>query len=85
MPQIEPLPFRIRIPGKDVIDLKGVRSVNYRVEGLLHLDRRRFMKQAHAMVAAIDQARVSTALPTTGNSSAIEDHEAPLLKEGGDT
>lgn len=165
MPQIEPLPFRIRIPGKDVIDLKGVRSVSYRVEGLLHLDRailefewmatettelvsltrigidvdqspigrlevpanwlaevqlrgrrwlpyvmlrakwldafegmpgvkgtvtrlrirRRFMKQAHAMVAAIDQARVSTALPTAGNTSAIEGREAPLLKEGADT
>ncbi len=33
----EPLPFRLRIRGKDVIDLKGIRSVSYRVDGLLHL------------------------------------------------
>jgi len=37
MPRIEPLPFRISVPGEDAIDFKGVRSVSYRVEGLLHL------------------------------------------------
>ncbi len=37
MPLPEPLPFRIRIPGEDSIDTSGVRSVSYRVEGLLHL------------------------------------------------
>ncbi|UCG87748.1 MAG: hypothetical protein JSW71_04150 [Gemmatimonadota bacterium] len=37
MPAIEPLPFRLRVPGEDVIDFKGIQSVSYRVEGLLHL------------------------------------------------
>jgi hypothetical protein len=37
MPAIEPLPFRIGIPGQDAIDFKGIRSVSYRVDGLLHL------------------------------------------------
>lgn len=165
MPPIEPLPFRIRIPGEDVIDLKGVRSVSYKVEGLLHLDkdilefewtatettdlvsltrigtdvdqspigrlelpaswlaevhlrgrwwlpyvvfrarwldafegmpgvkgtiiklriRRRFLKQARAIVAAIDLARVNTALPPTGNTSAIEGRVTHHLEEGGNT
>lgn len=37
MPPLEPVPFSIRVPGEDVIDFKGIRSVSYRVEGLLHL------------------------------------------------
>ena len=37
MSPIEPLPFRIGVAGEDVIDSSGVRSVSYRVEGLLHL------------------------------------------------
>jgi len=37
MPRIEPLPFRIGVSGEDAIDFKGIRSVSYRVEGLLHL------------------------------------------------
>jgi len=38
MPVIDPLPFRLRVPGIDKIDLQGIRSISYRVEGLLHLD-----------------------------------------------
>jgi len=38
MPQIDPLPFRLRVPGQDVIDSEGVWSISYRGEGLLHLD-----------------------------------------------
>ena len=38
MPRIDPLPFRLRVPGQDVIDSEGVWSISYRVEGLLHLD-----------------------------------------------
>jgi len=37
MPPVEPLPFRIPVKGEDVIDFGGIRSVSYRVEGLLHL------------------------------------------------
>ena len=37
MPSVEPLPFRISVPGEDAIDFKGIRSVSYRVDGLLHL------------------------------------------------
>ncbi len=38
MSLIDPLPFRLRVPGIDKIDLQGVRSISYRVEGLLHFD-----------------------------------------------
>jgi len=34
---IEPLPFRIDIPDQGTIDSTGVRSVKYRIEGLLQL------------------------------------------------
>ncbi|UCD23256.1 MAG: hypothetical protein JSW51_09365 [Gemmatimonadota bacterium] len=37
MPPIDPLPFHIRLPGKETIDFKGIREVSYKVEGLLHL------------------------------------------------
>jgi hypothetical protein len=37
MPSIEPLPFRLSIPGKDTIDSQGIRSISYQSEGLLHL------------------------------------------------
>lgn len=37
MPRIDPLPFRLRVPGQDVIDSEGVWSISYRGEGLLHL------------------------------------------------
>ena len=38
MSLIDPLPFRLRVPGIDKIDLQGIRSISYRVEGLLHVD-----------------------------------------------
>ena len=38
MPPIDPLPFRLRVPGQDVIDFEGVWSISYRGEGLLHLE-----------------------------------------------
>lgn len=34
---IDPLPFRVRIPGSETLDARGIRSVGYRLEGLLHL------------------------------------------------
>ena len=37
MPDIDPLPFRIRVPGVEAIDLKGIRDISYKIEGLLHL------------------------------------------------
>ena len=33
----DPLPFRIKIPGEDTVDSRGVRSVSYRLDGLLNL------------------------------------------------
>jgi hypothetical protein len=33
-----PLPFRLEIPDDDSLELSGIRSVSYEVEGLLHLD-----------------------------------------------
>jgi hypothetical protein len=35
---MNPLPFRLRVPGQDVIDSEGVWSISYRGEGLLHLE-----------------------------------------------
>ena len=31
------LPFRLGSPGKDTIDIEGIKSVSYRADGLLHL------------------------------------------------
>lgn len=33
----DPLPFRLRMPGSDTLDLRGVRSISWRVEGRLYL------------------------------------------------
>ncbi len=35
---VEPLPFTHSLPGKDTLNLQGVRSSWYRVHGLLHFD-----------------------------------------------
>ena len=32
------LPFRLSVPGEDVIDAEGVRSVSYKLEGRVHFD-----------------------------------------------
>jgi hypothetical protein len=37
MSSSEPLPFRIGVPGKDVIEFSGIRKVSYRIEGQLQL------------------------------------------------
>ena len=37
MPQIDPLPFRISVPGYDSIDTQGVVSITIKLEGLLSL------------------------------------------------
>ncbi len=34
----DPLPFRLKVPGRDTLGLTGARSISYRLEGLLHLD-----------------------------------------------
>jgi len=33
----DPLPFKLKIPGKDTLDWRGVRSISYRLNGLLNL------------------------------------------------
>jgi hypothetical protein len=33
----DPLPFKLKIPGEDTIDWQGVRSISYRLDGLLSL------------------------------------------------
>ena len=38
MAAIEPVPFRLSVPGSEILDLRGARSVSYKVEGLLNLD-----------------------------------------------
>ena len=37
MPHVNPLPFRIRVPGHDSIDKQGVVSITIKLEGLLSL------------------------------------------------
>lgn len=37
MSALDPLPFRLPVPGADVVELGGIESVSYRLEGLLHL------------------------------------------------
>ena len=34
----EPVPFRLSLAGEDTLDSRGVRSVGFKVEGLLHLE-----------------------------------------------
>jgi hypothetical protein len=36
MPPLEPLPFRIAVPGRDKLDLDGARSISWKITGLLH-------------------------------------------------
>jgi hypothetical protein len=38
MTQIDPLPFRLRVPGQDLLDSEGVSTIRYRLQGLLHLE-----------------------------------------------
>ena len=35
---VEPLPFRLPLPGRDTLGFDGARSVWYRIHGLLHFD-----------------------------------------------
>ncbi len=35
---IDPLPFRLKLRGRDVVDFTRMTSVSYRVKGLLHVD-----------------------------------------------
>ena len=37
MSRPEPLPFRLRVPGRDAVDGDGAWQISYRIEGLLHL------------------------------------------------
>ena len=38
MPDLNPLPFRISVPGYDSIGAQGVVSISIKLEGLLHVD-----------------------------------------------
>ena len=37
-PTPEPVPFRLGLAGEETLDTRGVRSVSYKVDGVLHLD-----------------------------------------------
>ena len=47
----EPVPFRLPLAGKDTIDAGGIRTVSYKVQGLLHLE-----GDALALEWAVDQS-----------------------------
>lgn len=36
--RVEPVPFRLPLPGRDTLGFEGARSVWYRIYGLLHFD-----------------------------------------------
>ena len=36
MPPLDPLPFRIAVPGRDKLGLDGARSFSWKIRGLLH-------------------------------------------------
>ena len=36
--RVEPVPFHLPLPGRDTMGFDGIRSISYRVHGLLHLD-----------------------------------------------
>lgn len=38
MATIDPLPFRLKLPGRDTVGFDGAWSISYRLEGFLHLD-----------------------------------------------
>jgi hypothetical protein len=62
MHPVEPLPFRIQVEGEDVIDFGGIRSVSYRVEGLLHLvaDALKFEWSAIERTERVSLSRIGT-------------------------
>lgn len=37
MSDLNPLPFRLSLPGEDSVKLSGFRSISYNIEGLLHV------------------------------------------------
>ena len=37
MPGLNPLPFRLGVPGEETIKFSGIKSTGYNIEGLLHL------------------------------------------------
>lgn len=59
MPLPDPLPFRLRVPGDDRVDLGGVHSISWQFEGLLHHlgDRLRFEWSGTRSVQSVSLSR----------------------------
>lgn len=53
----DPVPFRLPLAGKETIDTSGIRSVSYKVQGLLHLE-----GDTLAFEWAVDQSTESVGL-----------------------
>lgn len=53
----DPVPFRLRLAGEDTIDTRGIRTVSYKVRGLLHLE-----GDTLAFEWAVDQSTESVGL-----------------------
>lgn len=75
MAPTEPLPFRLHVPGEEVIDLKGIRQVSYRVEGLLHLvdDILKFEWTATEKTESVSVSQIGTVV----DHSPVGRHEVP--------
>lgn len=53
----DPVPFRLRLAGEETLDTRGIRSVSYKVQGLLHLE-----GDTLALEWAVDQSTESVGL-----------------------
>lgn len=76
MSPIEPLPFRISLPDKDVLDFSGFRSISYKIEGLLRLTDDTLLFEWSAIQTT---ERVAlTGIDSVVDESPVGTHEIPL-------
>jgi hypothetical protein len=71
-----PLPFRIKVPDEESVELTGVRSVTTKVEGLLHIDTDRLILE-WAVTRTVEEVGLSGVKEET-DTFAPEEAEVPL-------
>ncbi len=71
-----PLPFRIKIPDEDSVELTEVRSITTKVEGLLHLEADRLVLE-WAVIRTLEEVGLSSVKEET-ETFAPEEAEVPI-------
>ena len=66
----DPLPFRLSLAGEETLDTRGIRSVSYKVQGLLHLE-----DDTLALEWAVDQYTESVGLGGVSTGAEKFDYE----------